>query len=53
VPATQAKKELLQKQKVTGHWRKKSEGSNPECLRPKQQKGGIGLLDLARNSPPF
>jgi len=42
VPISEKKKELLQKQKVTGHLRTKSEGSNPECLRPKKQKGGIG-----------
>ena len=42
VPTTHAKRDLLQRQKVTGHLRKKSEGNNPACLLPKKQKGGIG-----------
>lgn len=43
VPVTPAKKALLQKQKVHGHLRKKSEGILPKCVRPKGQRGGIGV----------
>ena len=37
------KKALLLKQKVYGHLRKASEGTNKECVRPKEQRRGIGV----------
>ena len=46
VPTTPAKKAHLQKLKVHGHLRKKSEGSNPEYLKPKRQHRGIGCPSI-------
>ena len=40
---TAAKMSLLKKQKVKGHLRKKTESLNPECVRPKVQRKGIGV----------
>ena len=46
VPTSGAKKAHLLKLKISGHLRKKSEGNNPEFLRPKKQHRGIGCPSI-------
>ena len=43
VPINKKKTKLLKRQKVFGHLRKPGEGTQPEFVRPKTQRGGIGV----------
>ena len=52
VPINADKKALLQKQKVHGHLRKKSEGLLPECVPPQGQRRGAEPLSSAPSAEP-